>query len=215
MRADALAPVFGILLLIAAPLPAFAEDRGFTAEDLVTLARLSEPVLAPDGRRVAYVVRETDLDANRGRTDVWMLDLANRDAAPVRLTRHEAGESNPRWSPDGRALYFLSTRSGKSQVWRLPLEGGEPLQVTDLAVDVASLSCPRAGTASRSPRACSSTASISPARPSACANAARTSGPAASTTSCSCATGTRGATGGATCCIRLHSTRAASRPARR
>jgi dipeptidyl aminopeptidase/acylaminoacyl peptidase len=126
---------------IAAPAP----SRAFTADDLVRLARLSDPQVSPDGRRVAYVLRETDMEANRGRTDLWLLDLdaaagsaRKTDAAPRRLTQHPAADSSPRWAPDGRGLYFLSSRSGSSQVWYLGLAGGEAQPVTRLPLDVGS-----------------------------------------------------------------------------
>jgi dipeptidyl aminopeptidase/acylaminoacyl peptidase len=121
---------------VAQATPADAVIRGFSADDLVRLDRVSDPQLSPDGTKLAYVIRETDLDANRGRTDVWLLDLKAQDAQPVRLTRHEANDSSPRWAPAGDALYFLSARSGASQVWRITLGGGEPTQVTDFAVGV-------------------------------------------------------------------------------
>ena len=113
--------------------------RGFTAEDLVTMKRVSDPQWSPDGRRVAFVLRETDLEADRGRTDVWLVDLDSSGGAagePRRLTADEATDSSPRWAPDGSSLYFLSSRSGSSQVWRLPLAGGEAQQVTELPLDV-------------------------------------------------------------------------------
>ncbi|MEM8933310.1 MAG: S9 family peptidase, partial [Acidobacteriota bacterium] len=71
-----------------------------------------------------------------GKTDLWAITSADR--SPRRLTAHAAGDNSPRWSPDGRWLYFLSSRSDSNQVWRLPMTGGgEALQVTDLALDVA------------------------------------------------------------------------------
>ncbi|HYB33357.1 MAG TPA: hypothetical protein VED45_08000, partial [Steroidobacteraceae bacterium] len=56
---------------VAAP-PAGAP---FTAEDLVMLKRVTDPQVSPDGRYVAFVQRETDMDANKGRTSLWLLDL--------------------------------------------------------------------------------------------------------------------------------------------
>jgi dipeptidyl aminopeptidase/acylaminoacyl peptidase len=118
---------------------AFAQDkRPFTVHDLVQLKRLSEPALSPDGRTVVFTLRETDLEANRGRTDLWALDIATKGAMPRRLTSHPANDSSPQWSSDGRYIYFLSTRSGSSQVWRLNLGGGEAEQVTNLPLDVGS-----------------------------------------------------------------------------
>jgi dipeptidyl aminopeptidase/acylaminoacyl peptidase len=112
----------------------FADARPFTADDLVTLERISDPQASPDGRHVVFVLRETDMDANRGRTSLWQLDLP--DGQPRRLTSASGNDSQPRWSADGRAIYFLSTRSGSSQVWRLPADGGEAQPVTELPLDV-------------------------------------------------------------------------------
>jgi len=126
----------GTLTVGAVPLVA-AEREPFTVQDLVTMKRLSDPQVSPDGRRVAFVLRSTDLEADRGRTDLWSIGV---DGSGLRrLTTHEAGDSNPRWSPDGRHLYFLSSRSGSSQVWRLPVDGGEARQVTDLPLDAGNL----------------------------------------------------------------------------
>lgn len=122
-----------------------SSPRGFTPQDLVSLARISGPALAPDGSRLVWTQRETDLAANRGRTDLWSLDLRQAGATPVRLTRHEASDSDATFSPDGRSVYFLSTRSGSSQVWRLSFDGGEAVPVTALPLEV--------GTFRLSPRA--------------------------------------------------------------
>lgn len=126
--------VWSACLLI--PLGALAAPHPFNVEDLVNMQRVSDPALSPDGRTVVYTVRETDLAANRGRTDLWSLDLATKGAQPRRLTTDPENDSSPEWTADGREIYFLSTRSGSSQVWRLPASGGEAMQVTNLPLDV-------------------------------------------------------------------------------
>lgn len=129
--------VFAALTALSwAALPA-QETRPFSIHDMLAMERLSDPQMAPDGSAVAFVVRTTDLAANRGRTDLWSVPVAG--GPPRRLTTHEAADYHPRWSPDGRDLFFLSTRSGSAQVWRLPLAGGEPRQVTDLPLDAGNL----------------------------------------------------------------------------
>ena len=128
--------LIGIVVALAAS-AASAETHPFDARDLVTMSRLSDPQASPDGERVAYVLRTTDLEADAGRTDLWLVSVSGGE--PRRLTTHEAADTSPRWSPDGASLYFLSTRSGSSQVWRLPVGGGEARQVTDLELDVANL----------------------------------------------------------------------------
>ena len=114
-----------------------AEDsRAFTPTDLNLLARVSDPQVSPDGRLVVYAQRETDLDANRGRIDLWLVDLDRPDAKPRRLTQHAANDTHPRWSVDGANIYFLSSRAGSQQLWRLPLAGGEAVQITDYPLEV-------------------------------------------------------------------------------
>jgi dipeptidyl aminopeptidase/acylaminoacyl peptidase len=111
-------------------------SRPLTPADLNMLARLSDPQVSPDGRYVVYVQRETDLDANRGRTDLWLLDLKNEKLKPRRLTQHSSNDAHPRWQTDGSSVYFLSSRTGSQQIWRLPLSGGEAVQITDYPLDV-------------------------------------------------------------------------------
>ena len=124
---------------LSALLASAAVAAPFTVDDLVRIKRVSDPQVSPDGHYAAFVIRETDMEANRGRTDLWLLDLTRKEATPRRLTQNDANDSSPRWAPDGRTLYFLSTRSGSSQVWRLSLAGGEALRVTEYPLDVGSL----------------------------------------------------------------------------
>jgi dipeptidyl aminopeptidase/acylaminoacyl peptidase len=111
----------------------------FTVEDLLRLKSVSDPQASPDGRYVVYVVREMDMEANKGRTDLWLLDLTQKNAQPQRLTTDPASDTSPRWAPDSRTLYFLSTRGGSSQVWRIRTDGGEASRVTNYPLDVGTL----------------------------------------------------------------------------
>ena len=106
----------------------------FTAEKLVRLDRVGAPALSPDGTMLVYSVRKTDMEANKGVYDLWLTGF--RDGETSQLTTHSANDTDPAWSADGKSVYFLSTRSGTSQVWRISLGGGEAMQVTDLPVDV-------------------------------------------------------------------------------
>jgi dipeptidyl aminopeptidase/acylaminoacyl peptidase len=118
--------------------PALSADasRVFTPKDLNALSRVSDPQVSPNGRYLVYVQRETDFEANRGRNDLWLLDLDAQSPAPRRLTQHSANDTHPRWAADGSGIYFLSSRTGATQVWRLPLNGGEAVQITDYPLDV-------------------------------------------------------------------------------
>jgi len=112
------------------------DTHPFGVRDLVAFDRLADPRVSPDGSRIVFTVSSLDLDANKRRSDLW---LVGTDGAGLHaLTRDDSSDSNGTWSPDGRTIYFLSTRSGSSQVWRLPLDGGEAQPVTALPLDVGS-----------------------------------------------------------------------------
>jgi dipeptidyl aminopeptidase/acylaminoacyl peptidase len=104
-----------------------------TIEDVVTTVRVADPQLSPDGKTVAFVRTTTDLAAGTRNADVWIVP-ADGSARPRALTRHEKADKAPRFSPDGKSLAFLSTRSGSPQIWMLDLAGGEPRKLTDLAM---------------------------------------------------------------------------------
>ncbi len=122
-----------LLGTLAAPAAA-APAHGLTIDDMLAMQRVGEPAVSPDGKLVAFSVRDTDLDANKGRFDLWL--VGTDGSAPRRLTTDPANDTSPLWSPDGAWIYFQSTRSGSSQVWRIALAGGEAEQVTKLPVDV-------------------------------------------------------------------------------
>jgi len=125
-----------LALMALFPLLSSAESRGLNATDLATLARISEAALSPDGRQLVFTLRETDLAADRGRTDLWLQDV-DAASAPRRLTSNEENDGAADWAPDGKGIYFLSSRSGSPQVWYLATAGGEATQVTQLPIEVA------------------------------------------------------------------------------
>jgi dipeptidyl aminopeptidase/acylaminoacyl peptidase len=124
-------------VLLGLGLTAHAAARGLDVRDLVVLDRVSSPALSPDGMRLVYVVREVDFDANKANTSLWLKPVRGEVAAR-RLTVRSSSASSPQWSPDGRQLYFLSSRSGSMQVWRLDFGGGEAQAVTGYPLDVGS-----------------------------------------------------------------------------
>ena len=106
------------------------EKRPITFHDLISIHRLSEPQISPDGRWIAYGVSTPDLETNHSIRDIWLVPAAGGDAR--QLTRG-GSDTRPRWSPDGKKLAFISTRDGTPQVYYVPLEGGEATRVTFLS----------------------------------------------------------------------------------
>jgi dipeptidyl aminopeptidase/acylaminoacyl peptidase len=120
-------------ILLALRSSAVAQEAGkhaITFDDLIAMHRIAEAELSPDGKWVAYTVATPDMDANRNTTNIWMAPVAGGDA--VQLTR-TGKDSSPKWSPDGKTIAFLSARSGDSQVYLLPLEGGEAHPISKLS----------------------------------------------------------------------------------
>ncbi|MFN0125002.1 MAG: S9 family peptidase [Blastocatellia bacterium] len=105
--------------------------RAMTFEDIVSLNRASDAQLSPDIRRVAYVATAWDREADRFNSDIY---LASADffQPSIRLTFNARRDDQPRWSPDGRRLAFLSEREGNTgaQIYLLNLGGGEATRLT-------------------------------------------------------------------------------------
>ncbi len=132
--------VLAMMILFMGFTPARGEDaqtHPFSVHDMLAMERVSSPAASPDGSTLAFSVRTTDLEANRGRSDLWTVNL---DGSNLRqLTTNPENDTSPLWSPDGKWIYFLSSRSGKSQVWRIATHGGEAEPVTDEPLDVGNL----------------------------------------------------------------------------
>src|SRR5437867_7456341 len=116
--------LFACLTLPASlvPFPLLAQKRAITFEDYIALKAVSDPQLSPDGKRVAYTVSTPSLQDNRNVARVWVADVATGKSRP--LTGGPGSDRQPRWSPDGKTLAFISTREGGAQVWVLPVAGG-------------------------------------------------------------------------------------------
>jgi dipeptidyl aminopeptidase/acylaminoacyl peptidase len=114
-----------------------APTHPFDVRDLVAMDRVADPRLSPDGTQLVFQVREADVAANKASTGLWLRSM-DRQGKARRITAAGVNSVAPRWAPDGRSLYFLSSRSGSMQVWRLDLAGGEARQASDFALDVGS-----------------------------------------------------------------------------
>ena len=126
---------WGILvsaLLVAAGAQA---KTNLTIEHLNKLNKIYDVQVSPDGRYVVYGQKNGGLAPADTTADLYLLDV--QDGNKVRRLTESAGrEHDVQFNADGTALYFLADRSGSSQLWRLPLTGGEARQVTDLPLDV-------------------------------------------------------------------------------
>jgi len=127
-----LAAWFFIAVLALATAPARAQQKHpFTFDDLISVERISEPMVSPDGLWVAYTVAKPDLAANRLVRNIWFVST-NGTSEPRQLTRGGT-DGRPRWSPDSKRLAFVSSRTGTEQIYLLSLSGGEGDPLTTLS----------------------------------------------------------------------------------
>jgi len=116
-----------------------AASHPFNVHDLVMMDRVSDPQLSPDGQHVLFSMRETDYAANKGTNGIWMLDLSAKDAKPVRMTDKDISASTPRWSADGKSVYYLAQAKGDeyTRVWRMAATpGAAPQSETPWPADI-------------------------------------------------------------------------------
>jgi dipeptidyl aminopeptidase/acylaminoacyl peptidase len=107
--------------------------RALTLDDMHKFLQVGDPQCSPDGKWIAYTLSTVDVAADKRDTDVWMVSWDGKE--DIRLTSSPESENAPKWSPDGKYLSFLSSRTGKakgSQVWILDRRGGEAQQLTDV-----------------------------------------------------------------------------------
>jgi dipeptidyl aminopeptidase/acylaminoacyl peptidase len=132
-----------VLFAVPAVLPAQekakappANPPGWTPADMIRVKLIPSVQVSPDGRRVAYVVRDPVLAGAKSEF-VSHIHLANADGSDAfQLTQGEKSCDNPQWSPDGDWIAFTSSRSGKNNLWRIRVRGGEAEQLTDLKTGV-------------------------------------------------------------------------------
>ncbi|MFM2125334.1 MAG: hypothetical protein RL328_1785, partial [Acidobacteriota bacterium] len=130
-----------VLCSVAISLPgqtATATKPAFTVETMLKLARISEPVISPDGLQVAFTVQSVDVTANTKPTQIYVVPVAG--GTPRQLTREGSLNGRPRWSADSKRLYFISNRSGSSQVWSMNPDGSQARQITKLSTEAGGVS---------------------------------------------------------------------------
>lgn len=126
-----LAAIIGTSALSSA---AFA--RPMTETDLATMKRLSGATASPDGTVIAYQLRETDLDANKGKTDLYMLKIGANPQPMMFASKPDKNEHDPAFAPDGKSIFYISNESGLDQIWRYDIATATTAQASNFKTDV-------------------------------------------------------------------------------
>ena len=117
------------------------EKRPLTAEDLYRFELVSDPQISPDGGNIIFGVSRVDRKTEKKYTNLW-LTPTDGSSEPRQFTYGDHTDSHPRWSPDGRAIAFLSNRKDEkqSQIYIIPLNGGEARPVSKMEGSFAGFS---------------------------------------------------------------------------
>ncbi len=101
--------------------------RPVEVHDMAKYSLITQVEVSPDGQAVAYTMQTIDMEGNQYRSHLWM--MPNPGGEPERFTSGPR-DSQLAWSPDGRALAFVSDRTGSQQLHLVPRDGGEAQQLT-------------------------------------------------------------------------------------
>ena len=126
MRRSLLASAVICLVMATAT---FAQTRVPTVDDLLMVKTVGAARISPNGRWIAYTVTGTDFAQDAYITQIWLADVETGNTR--QLTRSLKSSDGPLWSPDSQWLGFTSARiADKNQIFAIPPQGGEAVQLT-------------------------------------------------------------------------------------
>ncbi|MEN6481854.1 MAG: hypothetical protein ABFD29_06735 [Anaerolineaceae bacterium] len=114
------------------------ESNRISAEDLYRIQLITSFDGSPSGNKIIYSVQHIDRNKEKKYSNLWMLDVGKRNQTQFTFGNHS--DSNPKWSPDGQSIAFISNRENEkqAQLFLLPASGGEAHPLTNLNGDFES-----------------------------------------------------------------------------
>jgi len=110
-----------------------SQAKRFDLDSAAKLVRLSDPQITPDGRSIVVVMARANYEDNRWENELTMVDVATGAQRALTSGRHDV--SQPRWSPSGDRLAFISAaptgKENKPQIFTLAMNGGEAKRITN------------------------------------------------------------------------------------
>jgi dipeptidyl aminopeptidase/acylaminoacyl peptidase len=107
--------------------------RSITAEDIYQIEIISDIRISPSGEQVVYSQKRVDPETEKKYSNLWLVPTNGNP--PQQFTFGDQLDTQPRWSPDGNLIAFLSNREDSekpSQIFMIPVKGGESRKVSDI-----------------------------------------------------------------------------------
>ncbi len=137
--------MFLLILFIFSGLFAQSQKRKFTIKDMLSISVPSQIDISPDGKFVVFVLSKADFEESKYTSDLYIVSTETGEVK--QLTFSKENERMPKFSPDGKLIAFLSDRKTaadeketKTQIWLLPVDGGEAYKLTNAPEGVISFS---------------------------------------------------------------------------
>ncbi len=128
-----------LFALLCFPGALSAQKRNLVPSDILKIKTTGGGVISPDGNWFLYSLTTIDSAKNNRNTDLWMMSWDGMEN--IQLTNSPDAETNGKWSPDGKYISFVASRSGgSSQIWLLNRMGGEAAKLTDLKGELSDYS---------------------------------------------------------------------------
>ncbi|MFA7418322.1 MAG: S9 family peptidase [Melioribacteraceae bacterium] len=121
------------MMIVIAVTSISAQKRAITIDDLWNVKRLGNYTVSPDGKLIAFAVTSYNMETNKGNSDIWIMNSDGTGLKP--LKNSEAGESAPKFSPDGKKIAYEM----KGQIWLCDLDGKNDEQLTTLYTGASGL----------------------------------------------------------------------------
>ncbi|MGI9014843.1 MAG: prolyl oligopeptidase family serine peptidase [Phycisphaerales bacterium] len=110
-----------------------AKQKLLSSEDLLSFIFVGDPQMSPDGTRVLFMRKHTNVEKNRYETNLWLTDASGRSTETVQRFTASGQDRHGRWFQDGSHIAFIrgDRESGTQQVFLIPADGGEAIALTD------------------------------------------------------------------------------------
>ena len=119
------------VFLISTALP---QKKAFTIADLYEIKNVGSPVISPDGKQIAFTLTDYNLPKGSSSTNVFIMN--NNGSEIKNITNDKKSSYNPVWVPDSKSIYFVSTRTGTSELFQFNFTGNSIKQITYIATGI-------------------------------------------------------------------------------